>query len=247
MSLEIGMNERRSRKTKILIVDDEPGITLGLADQLEMEGYDVLVRSDGISGLEAICTEKPDLVLLDVMMPRMDGYEVCRRIRKEDDTLPILMLTAKGDEVDKVVGLEFGADDYVTKPFGLRELVARIRAILRRIDRHEAEDDQRVAAPRRLTFGDVDIDFVSFEGLKRGKPIDLTPREFRILQVFAARPGEVISRDEFLQQVWGEDVYVTTRSVDNQVSSIRKKVGDDGENPRYFVTIRTVGYKFIPD
>lgn len=228
--------------TKILIVDDEPGIVLGLTDQLEMEGYIVLTASDGTAGCEAVRKHKPDLVILDVMMPGMSGFEVCKLLRKEGHKVPILMLTAKGEEVDKVLGLEFGADDYVTKPFSLRELVARIKAVLRRLEEKEIGPEIE-----KLEFNDVVLNFRTFEARKAGHVVELTPRELRIMKVFAEKPREVIGRDEFLDKVWGEDVYVSNRSVDNQISSIRKKLESDPDNPRHIVSVRSVGYKFVPD
>ena len=226
---------------EILIVDDEPGIVLALSDELEMEGFRVRSASDGEAATAAL-DEMPDLIVLDVMMPKVSGLEFLKRIRARGLRVPVLMLTAKGEEVDKVLGLELGADDYVTKPFSLREVVARIKAILRR-----GEDSDRDRQSGKLRFDEVVLDFRRFEASKAGRPLDLTPREYRILELFAQRAGEVIRRDEFLNKVWGEDVYVTDRSVDNQIFNIRQKIEDDPTRPRYIVSVRTVGYKFVPE
>jgi DNA-binding response OmpR family regulator len=226
---------------KILIVDDEPGIVLALSDELEMEGFRVGSASDGEAAIAAL-DEQPDLIVLDVMMPKVSGLEFLKRARARGLRVPVLMLTAKGDEIDKVLGLELGADDYVTKPFSLREVVARVKAILRRV-----EDAARDKPAGKLHFDEIELDFRRFEASKGGKPLELTPREFRILALFAERAGEVIRRDEFLNQVWGEDVFVTDRSVDNQIFNIRQKIEDDPTSPRYIVSVRTVGYKFVPE
>jgi two-component system alkaline phosphatase synthesis response regulator PhoP len=226
---------------RILIVDDEPGIVLALSDELEMEGFRVRAAADGEAALAAI-EDLPDLIVLDVMMPKVSGLEFLKRVRARGLRVPVLMLTAKGEEIDKLLGLELGADDYVTKPFSLREVVARVKAILRR-----AEDAARDRPAGKLRFDEVILDFRRFEASKGGRPLELTPREYRILELFAERAGEVIRRDEFLNKVWGEDVYVTDRSVDNQIFNIRQKIEDDPTRPRYIVSVRTVGYKFVPE
>ncbi len=229
-------------KKRILIVDDEPGITIGLSDQLLMEGFEVETRGDGESGLAAVLEWKPDLVVLDLMMPKMDGLEVCKEVRRRSLDIAIIILSARGHEIDKVVGLELGADDYVTKPFAVRETVARIRAVLRRTGRSDVNSQIE-----SLEFDDVEIDFGSFEARRGTEPVKMTPREFRILQLFAARPSQVISREEFLNQAWGEDVYVTSRTVDNQIWNLRKKLEIDPEHPAYIVSVRGAGYKFLPE
>ncbi|HVE65106.1 MAG TPA: response regulator transcription factor [Thermoanaerobaculia bacterium] len=225
----------------ILIVDDEPGIVLALSDELAMEGFRVLSAQDGEEGIAALA-KRPDLVILDVMMPKLTGLELVKRLRRQGDRVPVLILTAKGEEVDKLLGLELGADDYVTKPFSLREVVARVKTILRRV-----EEAATRGPVEKLEFGDVALDFRRFEARKNGKALELTPREFRILKFFAERPGEVIRRDEFLNKVWGEDVYITDRSVDNQIFNIRQKVEEDPASPRFILSIRSVGYKFVPE
>ena len=225
----------------ILIAEDEPGIVLGLGDELKAEGFKVSSVGNGEEALAAVRKQKPNLLILDIMLPKLSGIEVCKRLRREGLRLPILMLTAKGEEVDKIVGLEVGADDYVTKPFSLREVVARVKAILRR-----AEEAGAKKGLEKLEFGDIVLDFRKLEGWKKGKPLDLTPREFRILKLFAERPREVIRREEFLDTVWTES-NVTARSVDNEIFKIRKEIEADPARPRYIVSIRSVGYKFVPD
>jgi DNA-binding response OmpR family regulator len=225
----------------ILIADDEPGIVLGLGDELKGEGFKVSSVGNGEEALAAVRKQKPNLLILDIMLPKLSGIEVCKRLRREGQRLPILMLTAKNEEVDKVVGLEVGADDYVTKPFSLREVVARVKAILRR-----AEEAGAKTTLEKLEFGDIVLDFRKLEGWKKGKRLDLTPREFRILKLFAERPREVIRREEFLDVVWTES-NVTDRSVDNEIFKIRKEIEADPGRPRYIVSVRTVGYKFVPD
>jgi DNA-binding response OmpR family regulator len=225
----------------ILIADDEPGIVLGLGDELKAEGFKVFSAGNGEEALAAVRKHKPSLLILDIMLPKLSGIEVCKRLRREGLRLPILMLTAKGEEIDKVVGLEVGADDYVTKPFSLREVVARVKAILRR-----AEEAGAKKGLEKLEFGDLILDFRKLEAWKGGKPLDLTPREFRILKLFAERPREVIRREEFLDEVWTES-NVTDRSVDNEIFKIRKEIEADPGRPRYIVSVRSVGYKFVPD
>ena len=225
----------------ILIADDEPGIVLGLGDELRGEGFKVVSVGNGEEALASVRKHKPSLLILDIMLPKLSGIEVCKRVRQEGNRLPILMLTAKTEELDKVVGLEVGADDYVTKPFSLREVVARVKAILRR-----AEEAGGGKGIDRLEFGDLILDFRKLEAWKSGKPLDLTPREFRILKLFAARPREVIRREEVLDEVWTES-NVTDRSVDNEIFKIRKEIEADPGRPRYIVSVRSVGYKFVPD
>ena len=225
----------------ILIADDEPGIVLGLSDELKAEGFKVSSVGNGEEAVAAVRKKKPNLLILDIMLPRLSGIEVCKRLRREGARLPILMLTAKNEEVDKIVGLEVGADDYVTKPFSLRDVVARVKAILRRAE--EAGTKQHL---EKLEFGDLVLDFRRLEGWKKGKPLDLTPREFQILKIFAERPGEVIRREEFLDEVWTES-NVTDRSVDNVIFKIRKEIEADPGRPRHIVSVRSVGYKFVPE
>ena len=224
--------------TKILIVEDEPDMVLGLKDNFEFEGYEVLTAADGAAGLERARAHKPDLVILDIMLPRYSGLEVCKTLRGEGFTAPIIMLTARGQEIDKVVGLELGADDYVTKPFSIRELLARVRAILRRSDGTK----KRLS---RYRFSDVELDFEIYQAKKSGEPLDLSPREFELLRYLIERKGDTVSRDRLLEDVWGYESYPSTRTVDTHIAKLRAKIGDSGSEPRYILTIHGVGYKFV--
>ena len=226
---------------RILLVDDEPGVLLALGDALRCEGYEVETSADGEDAYARLQTTHSDLVVLDVMLPRLNGFQLCKRLRREGNGVSILFLTAKTEETDIVLGLGFGADDYVTKPFGIREVVARIEAVLRRA----ANSD--TGRPERIEVGDVVLDFSRFEARRGGKALELTPREFRILRYLAKRPGEVVTRDEILDQVWGEDIFVTHRSVDNQIYGIRQKLENDPHHPKYLLSIRSVGYKLVLD
>jgi DNA-binding response OmpR family regulator len=223
--------------SKILIVEDEPDMVLGLKDNFEFEGYEVLTASDGASGLERARTQKPDLMILDIMLPKLSGLEVCKTLRGEGFEAPIIMLTARGQEIDKVVGLELGADDYVTKPFSIRELLARVRAILRR-----AEGKKRLA---RYRFSDVELDFETYQARRGGAPLELSPREFELLRYLIERKGETVSRERLLEDVWGYESYPSTRTVDTHIAKLRAKIGDSGTEPRYILTIHGIGYKFV--
>lgn len=225
-------------KKTILIVEDEPGILLSLKDEFESEGYTVIQAEDGEKGLNAARSMAPDLIILDIMMPVMNGYEVCKQLRKEGNQTPILMLTVKDKEIDKVLGLELGADDYVTKPFSLREVVARVKAILRRTE-------EQCAELSTFSIGDVHLDFRKYEAYKNGVSIDLTPLEFRILKVLIQKKEQVITRNDFLDKIWGEDnMVVSNRTIDSHIANIRKKI-DDPSNPKHVISIRGVGYKLI--
>lgn len=224
---------------QILIVEDDPGIQLSLKDEFESEGYQVLAANDGENGLKMIREKNPDLVILDIMLPGIDGYEVCKRLRGEGNNTPVIMLTVKDKEIDKVLGLEFGADDYVTKPFSLRELLARVKSIFRRIEFHPAE-------LQAYSIGETEFDFRKYEAIKRGQKIEYTPLEFQMLNLLIKQKGEVITRDEFLDLIWGEDnLVVTSRTIDSHIANIRKKLEDDPSNPRFITSIRGVGYKLI--
>jgi DNA-binding response OmpR family regulator len=225
---------------RILIVEDDLAILRGLKDNLEYESYEVLTATDGEQGYSLMREKKPDLVILDLMLPRMSGYELCRKVRKEGNTTPILMLTARGEEVDRVLGLDLGADDYVTKPFSVPELLARIRAIMRRVQQDKTGD-----LPDDLHFGEISIDFKCFEARKGGKVLNMSRKEFGVLRVLAARAGEVVTRDELLDAVWGYDQYPTTRTVDNHIALLRTKLEDNPSNPRHLITVHGVGYKLI--
>ena len=227
---------------KILIVEDDRAIILGLRENLAFEGHTVTEATRGDEALARLAAAKPDLLILDIMLPGISGFEVCRRVRKEDRRLPILMLTARSDEVDKVMGLDLGADDYLTKPFSLSELLARVRALLRR-----TQSSEEPALPATLVFGQVRLDFVSYVATKRGKPVHLTAKEFALIRYLAAHQGEALRRDLLLDRVWGEGVYPTNRTVDTHVLSLRNKLETDPSRPRHLVTVHGVGYKFIGD
>lgn len=225
--------------TRVLIVEDDPAILRGLKDNLVAESYEVLTAPDGEAGYRLIHDQKPDLVILDLMLPRMSGYEVCRRVREEGNNTPILMLTARGEEADRVLGLDLGADDYVTKPFSVRELLARVRAIVRRAHPPEPLPDQ-------LQFNDVVVDFKRYEARRGERRIEMTRKEFGVLQYLAARSGEVVRRDELLEEVWEYKNYPTTRTVDNHVLALRGKLEENPAEPRHLITVHGVGYKFVP-
>ncbi len=224
--------------SRIVVIEDDLAILRGVRDNLAYDGYEVLTATDGEEGYRLIREESPDLVILDLMLPILNGYEVCRRVRAEGITTPILMLTARSEEMDRVIGLDLGADDYVTKPFSLPELLARVRAILRRT---KAE----TALPDELRFADVDVDFQRYEARKAGEPLQMSRKEFGVLRALAAREGKVVTREELLDEVWDYDQYPTTRTVDNHIASIRAKVEDDASNPVYLLTVHGVGYKLV--
>jgi DNA-binding response OmpR family regulator len=223
--------------TRILIADDEPSIVLAVRDELNFEGFEVYSASDGPGALSAAREIRPDVLLLDLMLPGMNGFDVCRRLRPERPDLWIIMITARGQEADRVTGFEVGADDYVTKPFSLRELIGRIRVGLRRSASRPARSNSR-------TFGDVEFDLGTRRVLKNGVEVPLTRKEFEILVLLVQRAGDVVTRDEFLNALWGEDVYVTHRTVDTHVAMLRKKLEADPNNPAYFLGVRGLGYRF---
>ena len=223
---------------RILVIEDDPAILRGLADNLGCESHDVLTAGDGESGYALARSRNPDLILLDLMLPRMSGYELCRKLRAENVATPIVMLTARGDEADRVVGLDLGADDYITKPFSVRELLARIRAVLRRAQ-------VQSALPAELRFGNVVVDFRRYEARKGERSVELTRKEFGLLRLLAARSGEPVTRDDLLNEVWGYDATPTTRTVDNHVASLRAKLEDDPSDPQHLFTVHGVGYKWV--
>ena len=223
---------------KILIVEDEPGMVAGLRDNFEFEGYQVLSAMDGVSGLERALADTPDLVVLDVMMPRMSGLDVCKQLKSKRPAIPIIMLTARGQEVDKVVGLELGADDYVTKPFSIRELLARVKAVLRRVESVPKGKD-------RYTFGDVEVNLQSCQVSRRGRSLDFSSKEFDLLKYFLSHPGEALTRDRLLEEVWGYDKFPTTRTVDAHIVRLRQKLEPRPDDPRFFLTVHGTGYKFV--
>jgi DNA-binding response OmpR family regulator len=225
---------------RILVVEDDLAILRGLKDNLEFESYEVLTAADGALGYALLKENKPDLVILDLMLPKMSGYEICRKVRNEGITTPILMLTARGEEIDRVAGLDLGADDYVTKPFSVPELLARVRALIRRAQQSRTGD-----LPNELLFDDVVIDFKCFEARKAGKIVEMSRKEFGILRLLAARTGEVVRRDELLNEVWGYDQYPTTRTVDNHIALLRGKLEEDPANPRRLLTVYGVGYRLV--
>jgi two-component system alkaline phosphatase synthesis response regulator PhoP len=224
--------------TKILIVEDEPNMVAGLRDNFEFEGFQVSTAMDGVEGLEHALKNSPDLVILDVMMPRMSGLDVCKQLKAKRPSIPIIMLTARGQEVDKVVGLELGADDYVTKPFSIRELLARVKAVLRRTQTLPQEKD-------RYSFGDVEVDLHGHQVRRSGKEIEFSGKEFELLKYFLCHSGQTLSRDRLLDEVWGYEHYPTTRTVDTHIVRIRQKLEPIPDDPRYFLTVHGVGYKFV--
>jgi DNA-binding response OmpR family regulator len=220
-------------------VEDDPAILRGLSDNLRFEGYEVITASDGETGYKLQAEKRPDLILLDLMLPRMSGLEFCRKLRAEGIHTPILMLTARSEEPDRVLGLDLGADDYVTKPFSVRELMARVRALLRR-------SQPQVELPDELSFGDIAIDFRRYEARRGGEPLEMTRKEFAILRFLASRSGEVVSREDLLNEVWGYESYPTSRTVDNHVAGLRAKLERDASQPEHIKTVHGVGYKFVP-
>jgi DNA-binding response OmpR family regulator len=226
--------------TKILVIEDDPAILRGLADNLRFERYEVRTAPDGETGYRLAATEKPNLIVLDLMLPKLSGFEVCRKLRADGVQTPILMLTARGEESDRVQGLDIGADDYVTKPFSLRELLARIRALLRR--QNNAQD-----LPAQLRFGKVEVDFLRYEARREGEPVEMTRKEFAVLRLLASREGQAVSRDELLNEVWGYESYPVSRTVDNHVAGLRAKLESDPAKPQYLRTVHGVGYRFVKD
>jgi two-component system alkaline phosphatase synthesis response regulator PhoP len=224
---------------KVLIVEDEPGIAIGLRDNFEYEGFTVVVAGDGEAALRQATSEHPDIVVLDVMLPKLSGLDVCRNLRAKGFAAPILMLTARRREIDTVVGLEVGADDYVTKPFGIRELVARVKAHLRRVSRSHL-------ALLTYGFGDVDLDFRRYEARKGGRVLDLSPREFEMLKYMIQRQGETVTREQLLDEVWGYNQFPITRTIDNHIAKLRQKIEDHPADPQHIITVHRVGYRFVP-
>jgi two-component system, OmpR family, alkaline phosphatase synthesis response regulator PhoP len=224
---------------KILIIEDDPGIQLSLKDEFESEGFNVKVADDGLTGLEMTRQNPPDIIILDLMLPYMNGYEICKKLRQERNEVPIIMLTVKDQEVDKVLGLELGADDYVTKPFSLRELLARVNALLRR-------SAETIPESSVFSIGETLFDLKKYEAFKKGERIEYTTLEFHILKLLSERRGLAVARTEFLFRVWGENnTLVTERTIDSHIANIRQKLEDDPANPRYITSIRGVGYKLV--
>ena len=224
---------------RILVIEDEPQMQLGLRDNLELEGYEVQVAGDGDEGLAKAASFAPDLVILDVMLPRKNGFDVCRELRARSNTTPIVMLTARSAETDKVLGLELGADDYVTKPFSITELLARVRAVLRRTA------SQKPTATDSVRIGDIDVDFKLHQA-RRGKTrIEFTAREFELLRYFVQHIGQVVTREQILNEVWGYEEFPTTRTIDNFVAKLRQKIERAPHAPEHILTIHGSGYKFV--
>ena len=224
---------------KVLIVEDDQAMAVALRDGFEYEGYGVQVARDGAAGLKMADEPELDLIILDVMLPKMSGFDVCKQLRSAGNETPIIMLTARGQEIDKVVGLKIGADDYVTKPFSFMELMARVEALMRRSHRKpETSTDE-------FNFGDIAINFKRFEVTKAGQPIEISPREFNILKYFIEHRGEVITRDQSLDSVWGYGSFPLTRTVDMHIAKLRQKIEDAPHDPKYVITVHRVGYKFV--
>lgn len=228
--------------TRLLLIDDDPMITEPLARQLGVAGYEVLVAHDGRSGLDLALTQKPELVVLDVMMPEMDGWEVCQKLRQKS-VVPILMLTALGDEVDRILGLELGADDYLTKPFSVRELKARIKALLRRVEL----DQKMVPVPNELTAGNIRVAVDSRQVFKAGELLQLRYKEFELLALLLNRAGDVVTRAELFDKIWGTDWLGDTRTLDVHIRWLREKIEEDPSQPRYIQTVRGVGYRMVAE
>jgi DNA-binding response OmpR family regulator len=229
---------------RVLIAEDDANLRQGLIDLLEGEGYEVFPNEDGKMALHCFRQEAPDLVLLDVMMPEMSGYDVCREIRKSDSRTPIIMLTAKGEEIDKVIGLELGADDYVTKPFGLHELRARIAAVLRRSRSNHQEST--AILPDQFPVGQALVDRKTYQVTIGNESHSLTSREMKLLEIFHTRPNEVLSRNDLLNAAWGIDYFGTTRTLDQHIAQLRKKIEPDPGTPQFLLTVHGVGYRFQP-
>jgi DNA-binding response OmpR family regulator len=224
---------------KILIIEDEESIRMALEDDFRIEGYEVEVTSDGLDGLAKAADPEIDLIILDIMLPGMNGFDICKKLRSQGIQTPIIMLTAKGQEIDRILGLEFGADDYVTKPFSPRELQARAKAVLRRIEKEPHDPEENL-----FRFGELEVDFLQYECRISGRKVGLTAHEFGLLKYLIQNRERVIERDELLAEVWGKDVVVSVRTIDTHMANLRKKLEDDANQSRFIISIRGVGYKF---
>jgi len=224
--------------SSILIIEDDPAIQFGLTENLGFESYEVQTADTAEEGYRIISESPPDLIILDIMLPGMSGYELCRKLRGEGVSIPIIMLTARGEEFDRVMGLDLGADDYVTKPFSVIEVMARVRALLRRAGSSSEFPDS-------VSFGDVVVDFKKYEAEKAGKPVTLARKEYGLLRMLASRAGEVVTRDELLNDVWGQDEYPSSRTVDAHVATVRAKLEKDPHKPEHLITMHGVGYKLV--
>lgn len=223
---------------KILIIEDEKDMVTGLQFNLEARDFIIVAAYDGETGYEKAISEQPDLVILDIMLPKLNGYEVCKRLKKKVPEIPIIMLTAKSQEAEIVTGLELGADDYITKPFSVLELLARINAVLRRANSESEETEIH-------KFGNLEINLKNYEARKNGVPLQLSPREYELLRCFIERKGEIVSRAEILNQVWRYDSFPNTRTIDAHVAKLRSKIEDNPEDPKLIITIHGIGYKFL--
>lgn len=223
---------------KILVIEDEPEMQRGLRDNLEFEGYEAEIAGDGTTGLRLLLENSYDLVILDVMLPGMSGFDVLKKARERGVGTPVIMLTARGEEVDRVVGLELGADDYMTKPFSLRELLARIKAVLRR-------QSGAVTSADRMTLKDIEVDFTAYTAIRKGEPVTMTPKEFDLLKFLWQHRNSTVTRDQLLTNVWGYDESVSTRTVDNFIVKLRQKLEEDPTHPRLIITIHGAGYKLV--
>lgn len=228
----------------ILVAEDDPNILTGLVDILESEGYNVATAANGEKALRLFEKESFDLIILDIMMPEISGYDVCKKIRAKDEDTPIIMLTAKGEEIDKVVGLKLGADDYISKPFGVHELLARIQAVIRRCKRNNNQQNKHPETPESFSFGDAVVDTKKYRMTRKGKNMDLSEREVMLLQYFYSHPNEVLSRDQLLNAIWGIDYYGTTRTLDQHIAQLRKKIENDPSNPCLIKTVHRIGYRY---
>jgi len=223
---------------KILIIEDDPAVIKGLTENLKNEHFDVISSESGEKGYQIVKSDKPDLIILDLILPDIDGTDICRRLRDEGFRIPIIMVTGKREDIDKIIGLEIGADDYVTKPFNIRELIARIKAIQRRIENYRSGDI------KNYKFGNIEVDFKKMEILRGETPISLSVTELNVLKYLIEKKGEVVTRDDLLNEVWGYDAYPTTRTVDNYILSLRKKIEENPAEPQHILTVYKAGYKF---
>ncbi len=236
-NMDVTSTRMRGEGFTVAVIEDEELIRKSLVMNLELEGFKVITAPDGEQGIQLINEQKPDLIIMDVMMPRKDGLQACRELRISGVSTPLILLTARSSEVDKVLGLDLGADDYLAKPFGMLELIARVKALLRRI--------QRTANVDQVQFSNVVIDFKAYRAHRNDDPIDLSAREYRLLRYLISKKGSVVTRDELLDEVWGYNSYPTTRTVDNHIARLRQKIENDVDEPQHILTVHGVGYKFV--
>ena len=230
--------DREVNVETILIIEDDPSILLGLQKNLKFEGYDIITAMEGERGLELAVNKNPDLIILDIMLPKLSGFEICKTLKRREIEIPIIILSAKDQEMDKIMGLDLGADDYLTKPFSVRELIARINAVLRRKRRLEKRQIS-------YEFGSCVLDLRGQTLLKNGEPMEISPREFQLLRFMVENEGKVLDRREILNRVWGYNYYGTARTIDNFITKLRHKVEEDPNQPRHIITVRGIGYKFL--